>query len=145
MEKYRFCSGAMSRISFNACRKNRFPSWSSPSKTSVTSRTSRMGSKESDPLSAGVLGAPDSSADLPSTRWNDVTFCSTPSSRTDRKSTRLNSSHSQISYAVFCLKKKQYQNECKHQSPHQLKVQSQSLPIRSHRVFLVFNRGDWMS
>src|SRR5256886_8698929 len=26
----------------------------------------------------------------------------------DRKSTRLNSSHSQISYAVFCLKKKKY-------------------------------------
>src|SRR2546430_12853561 len=28
---------------------------------------------------------------------------------TDRKSTRLNSSHSQISYAVFCLKKKNRQ------------------------------------
>src|SRR2546430_17123349 len=27
-------------------------------------------------------------------------------SQQDRKSTRLNSSHSQISYAVFCLKKK---------------------------------------
>src|SRR2546430_12162681 len=27
----------------------------------------------------------------------------------DRKSTRLNSSHSQISYAVFCLKKKRSQ------------------------------------
>src|SRR5688572_31808033 len=27
----------------------------------------------------------------------------------DRKSTRLNSSHSQISYAVFCLKKKNWQ------------------------------------
>src|SRR2546427_9328950 len=27
----------------------------------------------------------------------------------DRKSTRLNSSHSQISYAVFCLKKKKTQ------------------------------------
>src|SRR5688572_31039102 len=27
----------------------------------------------------------------------------------DRKSTRLNSSHSQISYAVFCLKKKKLQ------------------------------------
>src|SRR5689334_23795137 len=26
----------------------------------------------------------------------------------DRKSTRLNSSHSSISYAVFCLKKKKY-------------------------------------
>src|SRR2546427_10787808 len=29
-----------------------------------------------------------------------------PRSGRDRKSTRLNSSHSQISYAVFCLKKK---------------------------------------
>src|SRR2546430_4076128 len=29
----------------------------------------------------------------------------------DRKSTRLNSSHSQISYAVFCLKKKKEQNQ----------------------------------
>src|SRR2546430_11211428 len=28
--------------------------------------------------------------------------------QTDRKSTRLNSSHSQISYAVFCLKKKKH-------------------------------------
>src|SRR2546430_4252283 len=28
----------------------------------------------------------------------------------DRKSTRLNSSHSQISYAVFCLKKKKKDN-----------------------------------
>src|SRR2546427_7364954 len=30
--------------------------------------------------------------------------------RADRKSTRLNSSHSQISYAVFCLKKKKNTN-----------------------------------
>src|SRR2546427_9433022 len=29
----------------------------------------------------------------------------------DRKSTRLNSSHSQISYAVFCLKKKKQQTK----------------------------------
>src|SRR2546430_17055706 len=29
-----------------------------------------------------------------------------PAEPRDRKSTRLNSSHSQISYAVFCLKKK---------------------------------------
>src|SRR2546430_7484629 len=29
----------------------------------------------------------------------------------DRKSTRLNSSHSQISYAVFCLKKKKNSSE----------------------------------
>src|SRR5688572_32540761 len=32
----------------------------------------------------------------------------------DRKSTRLNSSHSQISYAVFCLKKKM---EARHRCP----------------------------
>src|SRR2546427_6498156 len=31
--------------------------------------------------------------------------------RADRKSTRLNSSHSQISYAVFCLKKKKHMND----------------------------------
>src|SRR5688572_33353603 len=31
----------------------------------------------------------------------------------DRKSTRLNSSHSQISYAVFCLKKKKKKKKSK--------------------------------
>src|SRR2546427_6141252 len=36
-----------------------------------------------------------------------------PTNSPDRKSTRLNSSHSQISYAVFCLKKK---NKTKHHS-----------------------------
>src|SRR2546427_5071289 len=34
-----------------------------------------------------------------------------PRSAADRKSTRLNSSHSQISYAVFCLKKKKKQSQ----------------------------------
>src|SRR2546430_8009680 len=33
-----------------------------------------------------------------------------PPEAQDRKSTRLNSSHSQISYAVFCLKKKKKKN-----------------------------------
>src|SRR5688572_31869061 len=48
----------------------------------------------------------------------------------DRKSTRLNSSHSQNSYAVFCLKKKKQINELdeiihqitsaeRHDQPHQ--------------------------
>src|SRR2546429_7308452 len=36
------------------------------------------------------------------TRWTWSPRCATP----DRKSTRLNSSHGYISYAVFCLKKK---------------------------------------
>src|SRR5438034_8068229 len=34
-----------------------------------------------------------------------------PPLQTDRKSTRLNSSHTVISYAVFCLKKKKHQWE----------------------------------
>src|SRR2546422_6156036 len=34
-----------------------------------------------------------------------------PSVRQDRKSTRLNSSHGYISYAVFCLKKKKKKNK----------------------------------
>src|SRR2546430_13483534 len=34
----------------------------------------------------------------------------------DRKSTRLNSSHSQISYAVFCLKKKKHNYTFAHAS-----------------------------
>src|SRR5688572_32410813 len=41
----------------------------------------------------------------------------------DRKSTRLNSSHSQISYAVFCLKKKK--NE---QRPHRPPTPPPSAP-----------------
>src|SRR2546430_13563680 len=43
----------------------------------------------------------------------------------DRKSTRLNSSHSQISYAVFCLKKKNTT------VPHRRCSQPSPLPRRS--------------
>src|SRR2546429_6951780 len=42
-------------------------------------------------------------------KQNQRDFDSTVSRKvTDRKSTRLNSSHGYISYAVFCLKKKQH-------------------------------------
>src|SRR5205085_7546004 len=40
------------------------------------------------------------------TRHRSKTRTRSRSPPADRKSTRLNSSHSQISYAVFCLKKK---------------------------------------
>src|SRR2546422_7619277 len=42
--------------------------------------------------------------------------------RKDRKSTRLNSSHGYISYAVFCLKKKRKQ----HRHQHQGQLQNES-------------------
>src|SRR5689334_23775921 len=38
----------------------------------------------------------------------------TAGARGDRKSTRLNSSHSSISYAVFCLKKKKKKHKTNH-------------------------------
>src|ERR1039457_4456013 len=43
---------------------------------------------------------------LPNYRFAGATACATSKSIADRKSTRLNSSHLGISYAVFCLKKK---------------------------------------
>src|SRR2546427_6866989 len=46
--------------------------------------------------------------------------------RPDRKSTRLNSSHSQISYAVFCLKKKK-----KNKKHHILKAECRYVEVKS--------------
>src|SRR5947208_8402125 len=45
-------------------------------------------------------------------RFNSSLFCDKPG--LDRKSTRLNSSHQIISYAVFCLKKKTNQYQQSH-------------------------------
>src|SRR5256886_10044343 len=52
-------------------------------------------------------GSFPASVSVPS-RPPQKTYVRAPSSTPDRKSTRLNSSHSQISYAVFCLKKKKH-------------------------------------
>src|SRR3712207_8253161 len=41
-----------------------------------------------------------------------------PLTTTDRKSTRLNSSHANISYAVFCLKKKKKKYSTSHLLTH---------------------------
>src|SRR2546430_6885086 len=46
----------------------------------------------------------------------------------DRKSTRLNSSHSQISYAVFCLKKKKA-SSCKLSTPMHGKIAEAKLSV----------------
>src|SRR5688572_32488182 len=45
----------------------------------------------------------------------------------DRKSTRLNSSHSQISYAVFCLKKKKNKRQNKATQPQ----------LKNHQIHLL--------
>src|SRR6266853_1628147 len=51
-----------------------------------------------------------------------VLACRPGPARSDRKSTRLNSSHSQTSYAVFCLKKKKH-----------------NAPLRPLRLGVIFN------
>src|SRR2546426_5377013 len=58
------------------------------------------------PFSAPGAGAPRSSAGLP-----PPACARCPRPVRDRKSTRLNSSHLVISYAVFCLKKKKKKNK----------------------------------
>src|SRR5690349_24208028 len=65
-------------------------------------------------LSSIDMGAPRSLATFSSVarssgfRWSDSR---SDGSYIDRKSTRLNSSHVEISYAVFCLKKKKKQKK----------------------------------
>src|SRR3989442_8801442 len=44
--------------------------------------------------------------------WRDGARLIVPETEIDRKSTRLNSSHVRISYAVFCLKKKKSESDC---------------------------------
>src|SRR6266496_5810587 len=48
--------------------------------------------------------------------------CGRRPGRRDRKSTRLNSSHVEISYAVFCLKKKKTPHKTRHYSPKASKL-----------------------
>src|SRR2546422_6810069 len=51
-------------------------------------------------------GAPRRMSRAHPPHWEETASLLRPSCRRDRKSTRLNSSHGYISYAVFCLKKK---------------------------------------
>src|SRR5436190_6177705 len=66
------------------------------------------------PIESGVDRALKPVRDL--VNWFHETFDAR--GEKDRKSTRLNSSHTVISYAVFCLKKKkrQFQSPCDHHS-----------------------------
>src|SRR5688572_32036762 len=54
--------------------------------------------------------------------------------RIDRKSTRLNSSHSQISYAVFCLKKK------KKKKKKYIKQENNKIKItKNYTIYMIAN------
>src|SRR5260221_1949131 len=66
----------------------------------------------------------------------------------DRKSTRLNSSHTVISYAVFCLKKKEHTSELKLHSDVvcrlllEKKIVSQTLSARGRGLLTTTSREE---
>src|SRR2546430_13337622 len=60
------------------------------------------------------LGAPRGGHERPAAQPREPLLERAEARTRDRKSTRLNSSHSQISYAVFCLKKKNYHTSDRH-------------------------------
>src|SRR5688572_31672805 len=89
--------------------------------------TSEIVSLDRPPSSSSVASAPGSQVTTSTASPSEETrtsasagIAAAQSSRTDaidRKSTRLNSSHSQISYAVFCLKKKK-KKKITQKTPH---------------------------
>src|SRR2546430_5152695 len=69
---------------------------------------------------------------------------SRPENVVDRKSTRLNSSHSQISYAVFCLKKKKNNTHSRSAFAH-LKIHfttHKKRPIERHAANVTAETAD---
>src|SRR2546429_4596194 len=54
----------------------------------------------------------------------------------DRKSTRLNSSHGYISYAVFCLKKKKKSRNSTHARSHPTKQSTHDCERLPHDTFI---------
>src|SRR5207249_7532942 len=61
---------------------------------------------------------------------------SPPGRRADRKSTRLNSSHVSISYAVFCLKKKKKKKKNQNISPQPPQPTCPITPTNIHHTSL---------
>src|SRR2546422_8269260 len=77
--------------------------WSPPSRAEVTV----PGSKSITNRALALAALADGATTLRGALWSEDTQVMVDClQRLDRKSTRLNSSHGYISYAVFCLKKK---------------------------------------
>src|SRR5690349_23352540 len=72
-------------------------------------------------ISSTSFFPPPSGLAMPSSRSRSPSFAG-DLEREDRKSTRLNSSHVEISYAVFCLKKKNKKLKTDNQHQHILQI-----------------------
>src|SRR5438445_5113093 len=67
--------------------------------------------------------------------------CSGTNRKADRKSTRLNSSHANISYAVFCLKKKKKKkNKKKNTKKHnsKLKKTNERMANKQKKSYIIY-------
>src|SRR2546430_7900170 len=88
-----------------------------PPRSTLFPYTTLFRSDRKNPLAAIRIfqraseGNPDWTLTLKTRNAEGINKVSVQSGFPDRKSTRLNSSHSQISYAVFCLKKKKKKHE----------------------------------
>src|SRR5260221_3405849 len=94
-----------------ALRRNPRVAYAAPNYIATVSSDS--GSKTLAPLDSAIANDPGPLSTPPgppggwvSLQWNFLPWEGTGTALLDRKSTRLNSSHTVISYAVFCLKKK---------------------------------------
>src|SRR5437667_4232946 len=70
--------------------------------------------------------------------WSRGAWAASKPRPADRKSTRLNSSHITISYAVFCLKKKKKK---KNNNPHN-KTSNRRQQHQEHIIYAEANSGD---
>src|SRR2546422_7062328 len=78
-----------------------------PPRSTLFPYTTLFRSLEGDPTGCGdVFGAAVVASLIAGANLDDALRLGTRMGARDRKSTRLNSSHGYISYAVFCLKKK---------------------------------------
>src|SRR5436305_6447837 len=69
-------------------------------------RSTLFPTRRSSDLAGSAAPRTDGGGDAPRRRRRRRLTTAAPPGYSDRKSTRLNSSHVRISYAVFCLKKK---------------------------------------
>src|SRR5258708_10443912 len=67
-------------------------------------------------------------------QWVAQTYGCTEREGLDRKSTRLNSSHQIISYAVFCLKKKNNVSANMYYASHPTYVDTRTQPSRTYKT-----------
>src|SRR2546422_6398073 len=96
-----------------------------PPRSTLFPYTTLFRSLAAAPLATSLLKLPIAGADvIPAGVAGNI----------DRKSTRLNSSHGYISYAVFCLKKKKNKTQNRNVSPNSSRRVIHAVTVHQRRV-----------